>query len=501
MELFSHLAIGFSAALSLTNVLYCFAGVLLGTLIGVLPGIGPTMTIALLLPVTFSLPPLSALIMLAGIFYGAQYGGSTTSILINLPGETSSVVTALDGYQMARQGRAGAALATAAIASFIAGTIATLVIALLAPPLAKVALSFGAAEYFSLMVLGLLVSVSLSSGSIIKAMAMTLLGILIGIVGTDVTSGVERFTLGLSDLFDGINFVPVAIGMFGLAEIVRNIAGGEGGARSIQTKNISGLMLSLADLKRIITPSLRGTGLGSILGILPGGGVVLASFASYALEKNVSKEPSRFGKGAIEGVAAPEAANNAASQTSFIPMLTLGVPSNPVMAMMMGALLIHGIAPGPRIMTEQAMLFWGLIVSMWIGNLMLLVLNLPLVGMWAKVAEVPYRVLFPSIVAISCVGSYSIGMKPTDVFMLATFGLLGYVLVELECELAPVLFGVIVGPMIEEYLRRAMLLSQGDPMIFLQRPISATLLAIAVISIVLAALPKIRKPREEVFRD
>ena len=501
MELFSHLAIGFSAALSLTNVLYCFAGVLLGTLIGVLPGIGPTMTIALLLPVTFSLPPLSALIMLAGIFYGAQYGGSTTSILINLPGETSSVVTALDGYQMARQGRAGAALATAAIGSFIAGTIATLVIALLAPPLAKVALSFGAAEYFSLMVLGLLVSVSLSSGSIIKAMAMTLLGILVGIVGTDVTSGVERFTLGLSDLFDGINFVPVAIGMFGLAEIVRNIAGGEGGARSIQTKNISGLILSFEDLKRIIAPSLRGTGLGSILGILPGGGVVLASFASYALEKNVSKDPSRFGKGAIEGVAAPEAANNAASQTSFIPMLTLGVPSNPVMAMMMGALLIHGIVPGPRIMTEQAMLFWGLIVSMWIGNLMLLVLNLPLVGLWAKVAEVPYRVLFPTIVAISCVGSYSIGMKPTDVFMLATFGLLGYVLVELECELAPVLFGVIVGPMIEEYLRRAMLLSQGDPMIFLQRPISATLLAVAAISIVLAALPKIRKRREEVFRD
>lgn len=501
MELFSHLAIGFSAALSLTNVLYCFAGVLLGTLIGVLPGIGPTMTIALLLPVTFSLPPLSALIMLAGIFYGAQYGGSTTSILINLPGETSSVVTALDGYQMARQGRAGAALATAAISSFIAGTIATLIIALLAPPLAKVALSFGAAEYFSLMLLGLLVSVSLSSGSTIKAMAMTLLGILIGIVGTDVTSGVERFTLGLSDLYDGINFVPVAIGMFGLAEIIRNIAGGEGGSRSIQTKNLSGLMLSLSDLKRIIAPSLRGTALGSILGILPGGGVVLASFASYGLEKNVSNDPSQFGKGAIEGVAAPEAANNAASQTSFIPMLTLGVPSNPVMAMMMGALLIHGIAPGPRIMTEQPALFWGLIVSMWVGNLMLVILNLPLVGMWAKVAQVPYRVLFPSIVAISCVGSYSIGMKPMDVFMLATFGLLGYVLVELECELAPVLFGLIVGPMIEEYLRRAMLLSQGDPTIFLQRPISAALLAIAVISIVLSALPKIRKRRAEIFCD
>jgi TctA family transporter len=501
MDLFANLSLGFSNALSLLNIFYCFTGVFLGTLIGVLPGIGPTMTIALLLPVTFSLAPLSALIMLAGIFYGAQYGGSTTSILINLPGETSSVVTALDGYRLACQGRAGSALATAAISSFVAGTIATLIIAVLAPPLAAVALSFGAAEYFSLMVLGLLVSVSLSSGSLTKAMATTLIGVLVGVVGTDVTSGIERFTSGVPDLYDGINFVPIAIGMFGLAEIIRNLGGGDDPSRSVRSRKISGLVLSKAELRRTIAPMLRGTGMGSMLGLLPGGGVVLASFSSYALEKGLSKDPARFGQGALEGVAAPEAANNAAAQTSFIPMLTLGIPSNPVMAMMMGALLIHGIAPGPRIMSDQPILFWGLIASIWIGNLMLLVLNLPLVGVWARVAEVPYWILYPAIVAISCVGAYSIGLKTIDVFMLAVFGAIGYALVELGCELAPMLFGVIVGPMMEEYLRRAMLLSQGDPAVFLERPISAALLAVAVIFIVLAAAPKIREKRTVVFRE
>lgn len=501
MDLLTNLSIGFANSFSLLNIGYCFIGALLGTVIGVLPGIGPTMTIALLLPVTFSLHPLSALIMLAGIFYGAQYGGSITSILINLPGETSSVVTALDGYQLAVQGRAGAALATSAISSFIAGTIATLAIAAMAPPLAAVALNFGAAEYFSLMVLGLIVSVSLSSGSIVKAVATTLIGVLVGLVGTDVTSGVERYTLGLSDLYDGINFVPIAIGMFGLAEIARNLGNPDGAAMSCRSHSLSSLKLSWSDLRRIVWPSLRGTGLGSLLGILPGGGVVLASFASYALEKGVSSHPEKFGKGALEGVAAPEAANNAAAQTSFIPMLTLGIPSNPVMAMTMGALLIHGIAPGPRIMTDQQVLFWGLVTSMWLGNLLLLVLNLPLVGIWAKIAEVPYRALYPSIIAISCVGSYSIGLKSTDVLILAAFGVLGYVLVELGCELAPMLFGVIVGPMMEEYLRRAMALSQGDPMIFLTRPISAVLLIAAATAIVLAAVPKIRNRRSEIFTD
>jgi len=501
MNLPENLATGFYAAFSLINLLYCFLGALLGTLVGVLPGIGPTMTIALLLPVTFTLPPLSALIMLAGIFYGAQYGGSTTSILINLPGETSSVVTALDGYQLARKGRAGAALATAAISSFVAGTIATLIIALLAPPLATLALKFQAPEYFSLMVLGLLVSVSLSSGSVVKAMGATLFGVLIGIIGTDVTSGVERFTLGVTDLYDGINFVPIAIGMFGLAEIIRNLGQGEDSSRSIQSGKLSGLALSGRDLKQIVGPTLRGTGLGSILGLLPGGGVVLASFSAYAVEKRISKDPSRFGQGALEGVAAPESANNAAAQTSFIPMLTLGIPSNAVMAMMMGALLIHGITPGPRIMTEQPILFWGLVVSMWVGNLMLLVLNLPLVGLWAKVAQVPYKVLFPVIVAISCVGSYAIGLKMIDVFMLAVFGVVGFVLAGLDCELAPMLFGVVVGPMLEENMRRALILSRGDPTTFVERPISAVLLAIAFIAIVVAAVPKMRKKRAEVFSD
>ena len=499
MDLLTNLSIGFANSFSLVNIGYCFVGALLGTVIGVLPGIGPTMTIALLLPVTFSLQPLSALIMLAGIFYGAQYGGSITSILINLPGETSSVVTALDGYQLAVQGKAGAALATSAISSFIAGTIATLAIAAMAPPLAAIALNFGAAEYFSLMVLGLIVSVSLSSGSVVKAVATTLIGVLVGLVGTDVTSGVERYTLGLSDLYDGINFVPIAIGMFGLAEIARNLGNPESAA--VRSHRLSSLRLGWSELRRIVWPSLRGTGLGSLLGILPGGGVVLASFASYALEKAVSRTPEKFGKGALEGVAAPEAANNAAAQTSFIPMLTLGIPSNPVMAMTMGALLIHGIAPGPRIMTDQQVLFWGLVTSMWLGNLLLLVLNLPLVGIWAKIAEVPYRALYPSIIAISCVGSYSIGLKTTDVLILAGFGVLGYMLVELGCELAPMLFGVIVGPMMEEYLRRAMALSQGDPTIFLTRPISAALLTAAAVAIVLTALPKIRNRRSEIFTD
>lgn len=501
MELYVNLMMGFGAAISPINLLYCFFGALLGTLIGVLPGIGPTMTIALLLPVTFSLPPLSALIMLAGIFYGAQYGGSTTSILINLPGETSSVVTAIDGYQMARKGRAGAALATAAISSFVAGTLATVAISLLAPPLATVALKFQAPEYFSLMVLGLLVSVSLSSGSVLKALATTLLGVLVGIIGTDVTSGVERFTFGLPDLYDGINFVPIAIGMFGLAEIIRNLRDGGEEERSIQSDKLSGLMLSGSDIKRIIGPTLRGTGLGSILGLLPGGGVVLASFTAYAVEKRISAHREEFGTGAIEGVAAPESANNAAAQTSFIPMLTLGIPSNAVMAMMMGALLIHGIAPGPRILTEQSLLFWGLVASMWVGNFMLLVLNLPLVGLWAKVAKMPYQILFPMIVAISCVGSFAIGLKAVDVIMLALFGLIGYVLVSLDCELAPMLFGVVIGPMLEENLRRALILSRGDFTVFVRRPISATLLAIAVFAIIMAVMPRLRSKREVVFKE
>ena len=395
MELFANLALGFDTAMSLQNLAYCLAGVFLGTAVGVLPGLGPVATIAMLLPATFALPPISALIMLAGIYYGAQYGGSTTAILVNLPGESSSVVTAIDGYQMARQGRAGKALATAAIGSFFAGTVATILLALFAPPLADLALKFGPAEYFSLMVLGLVASVVLASGSLLNAIGMVILGLLLGLVGSDVNSGAARYTFDLPELADGINFVIVAMGMFGIGEIIRNLEHEE--TRSLVMKKVSGLMLTKDDFKRIIAPVLRGTVLGSALGILPGGGAMLASFASYSIEKKVSKNSAEFGKGAIEGVAAPESANNAGAQTSFIPMLTLGIPSNPVMALMIGAMIIQGIQPGPAVMTEQPTLFWGLIASMWIGNFFLIVLNLPMIGLWVRMITVPYHHLFPAI--------------------------------------------------------------------------------------------------------
>jgi putative tricarboxylic transport membrane protein len=379
MELLANLGLGFATALSPWNLLYCFIGCLLGTAVGVLPGLGPIATIAMLLPLTFSLPPVSALIMLAGIYYGAQYGGSTTAILINLPGESSSVVTAIDGYQMAKQGRAGQALATAALGSFFAGSVATLILALFAPPLANVALQFGPAEYFSLMVLGLVTSVALASGSLLRAFTMIVLGLLLGLVGTDVESGAPQYTFDLPELADGLNFVALSMGVFGLGEIIRNLEHEQ--SRSVMVRRVSGLMLSRDDLRRIVWPVLRGTGLGSILGILPGGGAMLASFAAYTMEKRLSPNRAQFGRGAIEGVAAPESANNAGAQTSFIPMLTLGIPSNPVMALMIGALIIQGITPGPNVVTDEPALFWGMIVSMWVGNLMLVLLNLPLIGM------------------------------------------------------------------------------------------------------------------------
>ncbi len=396
--LFHNLGIGFAVALTFQNIFYCLMGCLLGTLIGVLPGIGPVATIAMLLPVTFTLNPTSALIMLAGIYYGAQYGGSTTAILVNIPGESSSVVTCLDGYQMARQGRAGPALGIAAIGSFFAGCVATVIIALFAPPLAEVALKFGPAEYFSLMVLGLIAATVLAHGSLIKAIAMVILGLLLGLVGTDVNSGVARFSFGVSELSDGIGFVSVAMGVFGFAEIIANLEQKE--HREIFTKKVSNLLPSLQDFKDSWASILRGTALGSFLGILPGGGALLASFAAYTLEKKVSKNSANFGKGAIQGVAAPESANNAGAQTSFIPLLTLGIPSNPVMALMIGAMMIQGIAPGPQVMTERPQLFWGMIASMWVGNLMLVVLNLPLIGMWIKLLMVPYRILYPSILVL-----------------------------------------------------------------------------------------------------
>jgi TctA family transporter len=499
MEIFSNLALGFDTALNLSNLLYCLIGVFLGTAIGVLPGLGPVATIAMLLPATFSLPPISSLIMLAGIYYGAQYGGSTTAILVNLPGESSSVVTALDGYQMARQGHAGKALATAALGSFFAGTVATILLALFAPPLAELALKFGPAEYFSLMVLGLVASVVLAHGSLLRAIGMIILGLLLGIVGTDVNSGTPRYTFDMPQLADGINFVVVAMGMFGLGEIIANLEHEE--TRTITVKKIQGLMPSKDDLKRIIAPILRGTALGSMLGILPGGGAMLSSFASYSIEKKISKNSANFGKGAIEGVAAPESANNAGAQTSFIPMLTLGIPSNPVMALMIGAMIIQGIQPGPAVMTEQPALFWGLIASMWIGNFMLVVLNLPMIGLWVRMIMVPYHFLFPGILVFCAIGVFSLNNSEFDVYMMALFGLFGYICNKLEMEAAPMLLGFIIGPMMEEYLRRALLLSRSDPMVFLQRPISATMLVVSALALAVVLLPSLRKKREEAFEE
>ena len=497
MSIFNNLALGFGVALTPINLLYCLIGVLLGTLIGVLPGIGPVATIAMLLPVTFSLSPITALIMLAGIYYGAQYGGSTSAILVNLPGESSSVVTCLDGYQMARQGRAGVALATAAIGSFFAGCVATVVVAMFAPPLAEVALKFGPSEYFSLMVLGLVSAVVLAHGSVLKAIAMVLLGLLLGLVGTDVNSGVLRFAFGISELADGIGFVTVAMGLFGIAEIITNLEMKD--EREVFTNKVNTMWPTKEDWRRMWKPILRGTVLGSALGILPGGGALLASFGAYTLEKKVSKYGHEFGKGAIEGVAAPEAANNAGAQTSFIPLLTLGIPSNAVMALMIGAMMIQGIAPGPQVMTEKPQLFWGMICSMWVGNMMLIVLNLPMIGLWIKLLTVPYRILYPSILVFMAIGVYSLSNQPFDVLLMMIFGLLGYVFVKLECEGAPLLLGFILGPLMEENLRRAMLLSRGDPIVFFTKPISAGFLIASIVLLVILALPNIRKKREEAF--
>ena len=499
MDLFHNLILGFGVAVSPLNLLYALIGVLLGTLIGVLPGVGPVATIAMLLPITFNLNPVSALIMLAGIYYGAQYGGSTTAILVNIPGESSSVVTCLDGYQMARQGRAGPALAIAAIGSFFAGCVATLIIAVAAPPLAEVGLKFGPSEYFSLMVFGLIAATVLARGSLVKAIAMVVFGLLLGLVGTDVNSGVLRFTFGIPELSDGIGFVVVAMGMFGTAEIIANLDLKD--KREVFLSKVTHLYPTKDDLKRSWASILRGTALGSCLGILPGGGALLASFGAYTLEKKVSSHPEQFGKGAIEGVAGPESANNAGAQTSFIPMLTLGIPGNAVMALMIGALMIQGIAPGPQVMNEKPELFWGLIASMWVGNLMLVVLNLPMIGMWVKLLTVPYRILYPAILLFCAIGVYTINNTNIDIVITAFFGFVGVLFMKLGCEPAPLLLGFVLGPMMEENLRRAMLLSRGDPTTFLTRPISAAMLAAAVLLILVIALPNIRKKREEAFAE
>jgi len=496
VELFHNLIFGFSVALSLQNLLYCFIGVLVGTLIGVLPGIGPMATIAMLMPLTFNVPPVAALIMLAGIYYGAMYGGSTTSILVNLPGETASVVTCIDGYQMARQGRAGSALAIAAIGSFFAGTVCTLLVAMFGPPIAEIALKFGSPEYFSLMLTGLVAAAVLAHGDMIKSLAMVALGLLLGIVGSDVSSGVKRFCFGFYELADGIGFVIIAVGVFAVGEIIGNLSDRE--ERKVFTSEVTNLFPTKEDLKRSFGPILRGTGLGAFFGVLPGTTPSIASFGSYMVEKKLAKDPSRFGNGAIEGVAGPESANNADAQCKFIPMLTLGIPASGTMALMLGALMIHGIAPGPTVMTQRPDLFWGLIASMWIGNLMLVVLNLPLVGIWVQLLKVPYRLLFPAIMVFSAVGIYSSNNTSFDVYLAALFGILGIAWRMLECSPVPMLLGFVLGPMMEENLRRALQVSRGDPSVFLTRPISLGFIIATVLILVVMALPAVRKRRSQI---
>ena len=494
-----NLALGFGVALTLKNIFLCFVGCMVGTLIGVLPGVGPIATIAMLLPITFGFDPTGALIMLAGIYYGAQYGGSTTAILVNIPGEATSVVTTLDGHQMAKQGRAGVALGTAAIGSFFAGTVATLFIAALGQPLTKLAQLFGPAEYFSLMIMGLVFAVVLARGSILKAICMILLGLLLATVGTDLETGQERMTLGIQDLSDGIDFAVLAMGIFGFAEIVRNLENPE--TRDVVRTTIGRLLPDKKDVKDSTMPVIRGTLIGAILGILPGNGAVLGPFASYTIEKKIAKDPKRFGRGAIEGVAGPESANNAGAQTAFIPLLTLGIPPNAVMALMVGAMTIHGIIPGPQVMTKNPELFWGMVASMWIGNLMLLIINLPLIGLWVKLLQVPYRMMFPAIMIFCCIGIYSINNSTSDVLFTAFFGLVGYTLLKFGFEPAPMLLGFVLGKLMEEKLRQALILSRGSFSTFIERPVSAGLLLVAIVMLALALLPSIRKGRDEVFTE
>src|SRR3954471_19610113 len=501
MDLLNNLMLGFGVALSFQNVLYAFIGAVLGTLIGVLPGLGPVATIAMLLPSIYALDATPALIMLAGIYYGAQYGGSTTAILINVPGESSSVVTAIDGYQMARQGRAGAALSVAALGSFFAGCVGTIIIAAFAPPLTELAFKFGPAEYFSLMVLGLIGAVVLASGSLLKAISMIILGLLLAQINTDVISGTARYSFDIPQLTDGIGFVVIAMGVFGFGEIIANL-GQPAEHREVFTKEVKGLWPTKRDFMEAWPSVLRGTGLGSILGVLPGGGALLASFASYTVEKKVTRNPRiPFGKGAIQGVAGPESANNAGAQTSFIPMLTLGIPPNAVMALMVGAMTIKGIQPGPQVMTSNPQLFWGLIASMWVGNMMLVILNLPLIGIWIKLLTVPYRFLFPAITLFCCIGVYTLNNSRFDVFCTSIFAFVGYVFYKLSCEGAPLLLGFILGPMMEENLRRSLLLSRGDWTTFVTRPLSAGLLGAALLMIIVVMLPSIKANRDEALVD
>ena len=494
MEMFHSLIYGFSVGLQPVNLLFCFFGALLGTLIGVLPGLGPVGAIAILLPATFHMSPTPAIIMLAGIYYGAMYGGSTTSILVNIPGEAASVVTCLDGYQMARQGRAGPALGMAAFGSFIAGTFGVVMVTVLAVPLAAFALKFGSPEYFGLCLLGLTLITYLSSGSPIKAIIMGAFGLILSCVGLDTIHGSPRMTFNLMQLWDGIDLVPVAMGLFGIPEVLENIEKPQ--TTEILKTKIKSFFPTLADWIQSKWPIVRGSILGFFIGVLPGGHPVIASFLSYGVEKRVSKEPERFGKGAIEGVAGPEAANNSATAGGFIPLFILGIPSNVVMALMFGALMIHGLRPGPQLLQSHPDLFWGVISSMYIGNVMLLILNLPLIPMWVQVLKVPHRILFPLILLFCIIGSYSLKNSSFDVLVMMIFGLLGYLFRKFEFEPAPLCLAFVLGPMVETNLRQSLLLSEGSFLIFFTRPISAVLISICILLVILSFLPYITKAKE-----
>lgn len=501
IDVFSGMIHGLGVALTPMNIAFCLIGCLVGTLVGVLPGLGPTATIAILLPMTFGLDPVTGLITLAGIYYGAQYGGSTTSILLRLPGEASSVVTALDGYAMTKNGRGGAALTIAAVASFFAGTVATFFMAAFAPVLAGAVLKFGAPEYFMLMFLGLITSVVLAQGSVLRAVIMIFLGLLLGLAGTDINSGQYRYDFGFFELLNGVPFVPLVVGLFGIADILVTLEKAAKDELPPVIGRISSLWPTRQEVKQATPATLRGTVIGMFLGLLPGGGALLSSFLAYTTEKRISRTPQAFGTGLPQGVAAPESANNAGAQTAFLPLLTLGIPSNAIMALMVGAMMVHGIVPGPKIMTAQPDLFWGLIASMWVGNLMLLVINLPLVGIWVQLLKIRYQFMFPTILVVSIVGIYGVEFTTFDVYLTAIFGLLGYFLHKWRCEPAPLVLAFVLGPMMEEYFRRSMLVARGDPMIFVTHPISLTMLIVTVALLASLFFPFIRNFRQKAFAE
>ena len=496
MDLIDNITLGFSVAFQWQNLFFCFVGVLIGTLIGVLPGLGPVGAMAILLPITYGISPVTAIVMLAGIYYGAQYGGSTTSILVGIPGESSSVVTALDGHQMALQGRAGPALGIAAFSSFIAGTVAIVGLMIMSGPLVIFALKFGPAEYFSLMVLGLIILTYLAQKSMVKALLMASFGVVLGLIGLDSITGMPRFTADLPELLDGIGIAPLAMGLFGVSEILLNIE--RQIKRSVVVKRVKNLLPNLQDWKDSAAPMARGTAIGYLVGILPGGGTVLSSFLSYGVEKRLSKEPEKFGKGAIAGVAGPEASNNAAAQAGFIPLLSLGIPASAVMGILLGALMIHGIQPGPLLMRNEPELFWGVIASMYIGNIMLLVLNLPMIGLWVRLLMVPYSVLFPIILFVALTGAFVINGSILDLYLMLGFGVLGYFMRKFDYEPAPLILAFVLAPILEISLRQSLIISGGDISIFFVRPISLTLLVISALLLLSALIPSIRSKREKI---